>query len=338
MDHMVSDRIDSLGKLGAVIGKTPPAVHLKVIDHLDETALNWLAVSPLAFLTFAEGPSIAVTLAGGAPGFAGGQAATLRVPLAMLDDPALARVGAAFGSLFLAPGIGETLRVNGTVVDVRGGEMLIGVAECYAHCAKALIRSEFWAARPSDVWPGKPESFVDASQFMALATTDGLGQADLSPKGDPAGSMARSDGGHLWFADRPGNRRVDSFRNLIAQPRMAAALLIPGVPAVVMARGAAELTTDAAERERFAVGGKAPLLAIRVGDLELDLRPSPAVVRAALWPLVETARGIDPAKMFVAHVRLNKDKSLLARVGGAVMAIPGLMQKGLDADYKNNLY
>jgi hypothetical protein len=37
-------------------------------------------------------------------------------------------------------------------------------------------------------------------------------------------------------------------------------------------------------------------------------------------------------------VRLNKDKGLLAKMAGTVVSIPGLMQKGLDKDYKDNLY
>jgi len=334
----MNERIDSLAKLEAVIGKRPAAVDLKVIDHLDETALRWLTASPLAFITTGDAATIAITLAGGAPGFVTGDRQVLRLPLALVDDPALLRAGAPFASLFIAPGIGETLRINGTVAAIESDTALVTVAECYGHCAKALIRSHFWAAgRLHDV-PADATGFVDAGSFLALATIDDHGNADLSPKGDPAGCMTRMDGAALWFADRPGNRRTDSFRNLIAQPQMAGALLIPGSTQVVILRGAAELTSDAAARASFTVQDKAPLLAIRLAAPRLDLRPSAALERAALWPLTAKAEGIDPAKMFVAHVKLNKEKSLTARLGGMVMSIPGLMQKGLDSDYKNNLY
>ncbi|MCW1429656.1 pyridoxamine 5'-phosphate oxidase family protein [Novosphingobium sp. JCM 18896] len=333
----MDDRIDSVEKLEAVVGKRPAAVDLKVIDHLDDLALGWLAASPLAFVTGGNAATIAITLAGGGPGFATGDRQTLRLPLAFVDDPALLQPGAPFASLFLAPGIGETLRINGRVAAIEADTALVEVRECYGHCAKALIRSDFWSAGRLEP-PADSADFVDAGRFLALATIDDSGHADLSPKGDPAGCMTRMDGPALWFADRPGNRRTDSFRNLIAQPQMAGALLIPGSTQVVILRGAADLTSDAAARERFTVRDKAPLLAIRVDRPDLELRPSPALERAALWPLAAKAEGIDPARMFTAHVKLNKDKGLAARLGGLVMSIPGLMQKGLDSDYKNNLY
>lgn len=330
--------IDSIERLEAILGKAPPAVSLKVIDHIDATARRWLAASPLMFAGFGNAPALAVTLGGGAPGFATAEPAMLSLPLAALDDPALAVPGASFGSLFLVPGIGETLRINGRVAAIDGGAAQVAVEECYVHCAKALIRSGFWSAQPLVRAPVAAGEFAAASCFMALATMDAAGHADLSPKGDPAGSMAHIEGDQLWFADRPGNRRTDSFRNLIAQPRIAAALLVPGASAVAIVRGTAMLTDDETARATFAVQGKVPLLATRVDDLAIDIRPSAALERARLWPAAAAPADIKPAKMFAEHVRLNKDKGIGARIAGAFVSVPGLMQRGLDKDYKDNLY
>lgn len=330
--------INSVEGLEAILGKTPPAVNLKVIDHVDASAMRWLAAAPLMFAGLSEAEGIALTLGGGARGFAAADPGTLMLPLAALDDPALLVPGASFGSLFLVPGIGETLRINGRVAAVAGGIARIAVAECYVHCAKALIRSGFWSAAPSDAAPPAPDEFAAAARLMALATIDAAGRADLSPKGDPAGAMAHVAGDQLWFADRPGNRRADSFRNIIAQPRIAAALLIPGSPHVAILRGAATLTDDETARASFAVQGKVPLLATRVDDVQIELRASPALARAALWPAPTAPADIKPAKMFADHVKLNKDKGLGARIAGAFVSVPGLMQRGLDKDYKDNLY
>ncbi|WP_447762928.1 pyridoxamine 5'-phosphate oxidase family protein [Sphingopyxis panaciterrae] len=331
--------IDSVAALEGVIGKTPPPVNLKVIDHVDESARRWLAVSPLMFAGFGDGQGIAMTLGGGAKGFASAaDPAVLSIPLDMLDDPALAVLGSGFGSLFLIPGIGETLRINGRVASVADGVLRIAVDECYGHCAKALIRSDFWSSGPLGEWPGDAGGFVHASRFMALATIDAKGGADLSPKGDPAGCMARMEEGRLWFADRPGNRRADSFRNIIAQSHVAAALLIPGSAEVALVRGRARLTTDEAARSAFAVRDKTPLLATRIDDVEVERRTSAAIRRAQLWPAAAAPVDIRPAKMFAEHVKLNRDKGLAARLAGAFVSVPGLMERGLAKDYKDNLY
>lgn len=330
--------IDSIAGLEAILGKAPPAINLKVIDHIDESARRWLAVSPLMFAGFGDARGIAITLGGGTPGFATADPAMLAIPLAALDDPAVAAPGASFGSLFLVPGIGETLRINGRVAAVEGETAHVAVAECYVHCAKALIRSGFWSASPKNAAPRTTGGFAAASRFMALATIDPAGHADLSPKGDPAGAMAHLEGDQLWFADRPGNRRADSFRNIIAQPRVAAALLVPGASQVAIIRGTAMPTDDEAARSGFAVQGKVPLLATRIDDLSVDLRPSAALARARLWPAAPAPAGIKPAKMFADHVKLNRGKGFGARIAGAVVSVPGLMQRGLDRDYKDNLY
>lgn len=331
--------IDTIAALEGVIGKTPPPMHLKVIDHLDTGALRWIADSPLMFAGLVDSAGIGVTLAGGAPGFAGGDTHELRLPIACLDDPVPAAPGTAFGSLFLLPGIGETLRVNGRVAAIENGHVRVAVDECYGHCAKALIRSELWAARPADA-PDDPAAFVVASRFVALATIGAEGRADLSPKGDPAGCMARLDGDVLWFADRPGNRRVDSFRNIIEQAEVALTLLVPGATRIALVRGRAGLTTDETARERFTVQEKTPLLAIRVEIASITLHDSAALARADLWPVHATS-DIDPAKLFVEHIKRNKAGGVgaaLARASLSVPGVTGLLKKGLDKDYKENLY
>lgn len=335
----MNDTIADVAALEAVIGKTPGPMHLKVIDHVDDSARRWIAASPLCFIAFGDAGGIVITLAGGARGFA--QAVgdrQLRLPAAMLDAPQLARVGEGVGALFLAPGIGETLRVNGRVAAADGSAILIDVLECYVHCAKALIRSGFWNAAPLNQAPQSDADFLDASRFMALATIDREGRADLSPKGDPAGTMLRWHDGAAWYADRPGNRRVDSFRNILVQPQVAAAALIPGSTRIALLSGRARIAVDAAMRERFAVGGKTPLLATCIEQPQLQLQDSAALARAQLWPAGPRDPSVDPAAAMVAHIKLNKIRGLQASLVRATLSVPGLMEKGLERDYKHNLY
>ena len=335
----VDEPILTIPALEAAVGARPAAIGLKVIDHLDAQARHWLAASPLAFAGFSDARHIEVTVAGGEPGFAAVlDEVHLHLPCAALDDPGQAVPGRGVGLLFLVPGLGETLRVNGRVEAVGDDAVMIAVEECYAHCAKALLRSEFWRPAP-EAAPADADAFVRAARFLALATADADLHTDLSPKGDPAGLLAQTFDAGIRFADRPGNRRTDSLRNLLARAEAAALLLVPGHSQVAVIQGRASLTTDLSQRQSFTVQDKIPKLVTSLATAAITLRESAALARARPWaaPAVSPA-GIDPAAIFAAHVKLNKAGGLRAALARGVVSIPGLMRKGLDADYKRNLY
>ncbi|PPE74642.1 pyridoxamine 5-phosphate oxidase [Solimonas fluminis] len=335
----MTERIETLPALEAVVGKVPGPRDLKVIDFLDAASRRWLQTSPLLFAACGDGRAIGITLGGGEPGFVQApDAQRLRIPLALLDHPELAQPGLGFGGLFLSPSLCETLRVNGQVESVAEGFAGISVRECYLHCAKALMRSDFWKGEPGGDVPGEAPAFVDASRFMALATVDPQGWADVSPKGDPRGAMLQMRGGDAWFADRPGNRRVDSFRNILAQPQVAAAVLVPGSHRVVRLAGPARLTTDAAMRSLFTVAERLPKLATCVAQPRLELYDSAALARAQPWPAQPAAQDLDPAAIFKAHVLHSKSGGLMAGVARTALKLPGLMEKTLKDDYQKNLY
>src|SRR4029079_2845160 len=101
------------------------------IDHVAAGPQHWLAASPLMFAGFGTRQGIAISLAGGTPGFAGAAGSSrLRLPKAFLDSPDLARRVQCLAGLFLVPTIGETLRINGHVANVDREAIEITVAEC----------------------------------------------------------------------------------------------------------------------------------------------------------------------------------------------------------------
>lgn len=334
----MNNTITDVLALEACVGTLPGSRDLKVIDYLDEGALRCIAASPFLFAAFGQSNELDITVGGGEAGFVEVVDAThLKLPVEALDRPQLARVGQGFGSLFLIPNIGETLRVNGHVQTVTADAIEIVVEECYLHCAKALIRSDFWKATPQANVPSDVADFLAASQLVALATINARGQADISPKGDPSGAMLRLQDNAVLFADRPGNRRVDSFRNILEQPRVAAVVLIPGTTHIVGLSGVARLTTEATLCAGFAVEGKVPKIVTRIEQPSLSFRDSAALARARLWPAESRAEGIDPAAIFAAHVKQSKAGGLKAKLMRKMLT-RGLMEKGLQRDYKRNLY
>ena len=333
--------IHDVDALEAQLGAKPKAIDLKVIDHLDGEALKWLAASRLAFVGFSDARRIDATLAGGSAGFARAMdPRRLHMPLDGLDHPAEARPGRGVGMLFLVGGLDETLRINGRVANVDAQGVEIEVQECYAHCGKALMRSAFW--HPT-VAPGatlRVPDFLAACRFMVLITANHSLHTDASPKGDPAGLLVQSDADDIRFADRPGNRKTDSFRNLLERPDAAALLIAPSLPFIARIQGRAVLNTESTLREAFAVNGKVPKLVTRLElAAPIVLEESPVLVRAAPWTTTASPPpGIDPAATFAAHVKLNRQKGLHAAFVGALVSIPGAMRKGLEADYRRKMY
>lgn len=333
----MTDRIASIEQLEATIGTPPLGVKMKIIDHLDAGAADWIAQSTLAFIGIGKTDGPRVTLAGGAPGFIRAKDAnTFIVPLDALDDPALPEPGEGAGVLCLVPGIGETLRANGRVKSRSNAEVEIAIEECFIHCAKALIRSDFWSAKPATA-PNDPNAFVNATRFLALATMDKRGLIDISPKGDPAGLLIRLDGEQATLAERPGNKLAFGYRNIIDQPRAAAMAIIPGASSAAHFTGKAHLTTSETIRAAFIVEEKTPKLATMIDGVRPVVSPSPALQRAAPWSTPIPEPKIDPAEAFVAHVKLNKEKGVAA-TAMRLAVNRGLVAAGLQTNYKNELY
>ncbi len=79
-------------------------------------------------------------------------------------------------------------------------------------------------------------AFIEVAPFVVLATAgpDGL---DCSPRGDAPGFVRVVDERTLALPDRIGNNRLDSLRNIIAEPRLALLFIIPGVGETLRVNG-----------------------------------------------------------------------------------------------------
>jgi uncharacterized protein len=125
--------------------------------------------------------------------------------------------------------------------------------------------------------------FIAASPFFLLATTAADGSCDVSPRGDPPGSVLVLDDRTLAFGDRKGNRRLDSMRNILQQSQVGMIFLVPGRGDTLRVNGSARVVVDAPYLPRLAVAGVTPRLAVEVRVDELFLHCSKAFVRSALW-------------------------------------------------------
>jgi uncharacterized protein len=123
---------------------------------------------------------------------------------------------------------------------------------------------------------------IEASPFMAIATSGPEG-LDCSPKGDPAGFVRILDDKTLAIPDRPGNNRIDGFRNIVRDPRIALLFLIPGVGETLRVNGRASISVDPALMQDFAVNGKLPRSVLIVHIETVFFHCAKAIMRSKLW-------------------------------------------------------
>ena len=109
------------------------------------------------------------------------------------------------------------------------------------------------------------------------------GSCDVSPKGDPAGFVHVLDDRTIVLPDRPGNKRVDGFRNVLANPHVGLLFVVPGRGDTLRINGRAELIRDAPFFDELIVKGHRPQLALVVHIEQIFFHCAKAFLRSQLW-------------------------------------------------------
>ncbi len=126
-------------------------------------------------------------------------------------------------------------------------------------------------------------SFIARSPLVMIGSSHPERGADVSPRGDAPGFVQVLDEHHLAIPDRPGNNRLDTLENLLANPAIGLFFLVPGVEETLRVNGTARLSRTQPLLDIMAVDGKVPKLAIVVTVDEAFLHCAKALRRARLW-------------------------------------------------------
>lgn len=125
--------------------------------------------------------------------------------------------------------------------------------------------------------------FIARAPFCLIATCDPDGVVDVSPKGDPAGFVRVLSDTLLAIPDRPGNRRLDSYHNLLKDPRIGLIFLIPGKGETLRVSGDAKIVKDAGLLETMPVDGNVPSMALVVHVTRAFMHCPKAMIRSKIW-------------------------------------------------------
>ena len=155
----------------------------------------------------------------------------------------------------------------GTLEDLR---------DCYPQPLERSLRKSLKTLDPH------MRHFISLSPFFCLGTS-GSGGGDVTPRGDSPGFVHVLDDRTLLIPDWPGNNRLDSLTNVVANPNVGLLFLVPGVNETLRVNGVAEITREPALLERWTVDGKHPRSAMRVTVGEAYLHCAKALMRSKLW-------------------------------------------------------
>ena len=125
--------------------------------------------------------------------------------------------------------------------------------------------------------------FIALAPICFVSTASAAGQQDVTPRGDPPGAFKVIDEHTLAFADRPGNNRLDTLRNLLENPEIALVFLLPGTNETARVAGTARFSTDPELLASMAVQGKPPLCAVVVTVRQAYFHCAKALIRSKLW-------------------------------------------------------
>ena len=138
--------------------------------------------------------------------------------------------------------------------------------------------------------------FIRLCPFLVLASADGQGQVDASPRGDPPGFVQVLDDQTLLIPDRPGNNRVDSFRNILASPAVGLVLFVPGIDETLRISGTARLSFDEDALAAAEVQGRVPRTGLVIDITAVMFHCAKALRRSRLWdPAAQIERSEFPS-------------------------------------------
>jgi uncharacterized protein len=165
--------------------------------------------------------------------------------------------------------------------------------------------------------------FIANCPYAILSTADSRGDCDASPRGGEPGFIKVIDETRILIPESTGNRRGDSFRNIIENPSIGMLFLIPGYEETLRINGRAAVTEDREFLARYVSVDKPPTLGIGVTVQECYLHCAKASLRASLW----NPMGWPDLSEFPAAAEIFRDHSKARQGDGSVEHMERLLHE-----------
>ncbi|MFQ5661169.1 MAG: MSMEG_1061 family FMN-dependent PPOX-type flavoprotein, partial [Gammaproteobacteria bacterium] len=127
------------------------------------------------------------------------------------------------------------------------------------------------------------QQFIEHSPLACLASCGSDGQPTISPKGDAPGFVHVIDANTLAIPDRPGNNKLESFHNIIENPKVALIFFIPGIRESLRVSGEAQIVRDPDILKVVQAGRTLPAAAMVIKVTKIYFHCGKALIRSKLW-------------------------------------------------------
>ncbi|WMT39598.1 pyridoxamine 5'-phosphate oxidase family protein [Paenibacillus sp. D2_2] len=170
-------------------------------------------------------------------------------------------------------------------------------------------------------------NFISMSPLLFISTADDQGLCDVSPRGDVPGSVLVLDEKYLVIPERPGNRRNDSLRNILLNPRIGMIFIIPGLEETLRINGKAFVIKDQDILEQMKSRDKQPLLGIGVEVEECFIHCAKAFKRSKVWD----------TQSWADNDALPSVSAILKDHVNSIEFTEDVIRKGLEESYEKRL-
>ena len=126
-------------------------------------------------------------------------------------------------------------------------------------------------------------SFIARSPLIFIATCDQAGLIDISPKGDAPGFVRVDQAGGLLIPERPGNKLMFGFSNLLKNDKIGLIFVIPDTRETLRVKGRATISRDPELLEALSAKAKPALLCTYVEVQECFFHCGKSMIRSQLW-------------------------------------------------------
>jgi uncharacterized protein len=126
-------------------------------------------------------------------------------------------------------------------------------------------------------------NFIAQSPFAVIGSARAGSGTDVSPRGDAPGFVRVLDDHTIAIPDRPGNNRLDTMSNIVANAEVALLFFISGIDETLRVNGTARVSREPALLSAAAIKGREPRVVILVTVREAFLHCGKALKRSRLW-------------------------------------------------------